>query len=82
MGKLRRAKYKLTRAIRELWKKTIGFRLALWLDKKFPDWCWADICTTIGLGYDILDWRKAKQNSCREDCEEQGSCWCGKMVRK
>lgn len=75
-------RWRIQQVLRTVWRKTIGFRLALWLDKRLPTWCWADICTTIGLGYDIWDWRKGKENSCAEDCAKQGSCWCGKMNTK
>ena len=76
-----RLRWRIQELIRWAWRQSIGFRLALWLDKKHPTWCWAHLCTTIGLGYDFFDWEKFKHNSCRKDCEELGSCWCGKMVR-
>lgn len=66
---------------RELWVKWIGMRLAIWMDKRLPTWCWAHICTDLGLGWDILKWRRARENTCANDCERNGSCWCGKMVR-
>jgi len=78
-----RLRWRVQEKMRAVWRNTIGFRLALWLDKRFPKWCWAELCTTIGLGYDIQDWRKARETgpSCARDCETFGSCYCGKMVK-
>lgn len=72
-----------------LWECIIGMKLALWLEKIHPDWCWADICVNVGLGKDVLwlwrvpDEQKAEdaRTVCIEnDCAKNGSCWCGKMM--
>lgn len=71
-------KYKLQR----LWERFIGMRLALWIDKRHPEYCWAEVCTSLGLGWNICGWREDAQRieSCREDCARNGSCWCGKLM--
>ena len=66
---------------RGLWERTVGMRIALWLDKRYPNWCWAHLCTDIGLGWNILGFRRAKEEGlgCKKDCERDRACWCGKM---
>lgn len=70
--------------LRKVWGRVIGMRLAQWLDNRHPDWCWAEICTSIGFGYDfawIWKWDKNHEaDTCREDCAERGTCWCGKLT--
>lgn len=69
---------------RAFWRETVGFRLALYLDKKFPSWCWAEVCTVVGLGWGLFDrdkWDDIRSNGCAKDGDESGSCWCGKMVK-
>jgi len=57
--------------------------LAIWLDRRHPDWCWASLCVDLGLAYDLRGWRSGAEDSlavCQRDCRENGSCWCGKMA--
>lgn len=67
--------------LRNVWARLVGVRLAIRLDNRLPGWCWAHICTDLGLGWDIWNWRRARENSCAKDCERDGACWCGKMVK-
>lgn len=67
--------------LRRIWERTIGMRLAIWLDGH-TDWCWADLCVDLGLGYAILDTRARDSGACRRDCNEMGSCWCGKFCKE
>ena len=62
----------------------LRMRLALWLDRRHPDWCWATLCTDLALGWDLWHWRENAKNIsvCRMDCERNGSCWCGKLHRE
>lgn len=73
----------------QLWMRWIGMRLALWLDKRHPDWCWADTCTYVGMAWDIpWLWRTSSENKaadCKSVCldtdyRKNGSCWCGKNM--
>lgn len=56
--------------------------LAKWLDGRNPRWCWADLCTDLGLAYRLRGWsERAKKRGprCEADARESGTCWCGKM---
>ncbi len=61
------------------------WRLALfaeWLDRHRRQWCWADIATDLGFGWDVWHWRENARSSarrCWKECDELGSCWCGKF---
>lgn len=78
--------------LQQLWTRTVGMRLAGWLEMRHNDWCWADICTNVGLGWDIA-WlwnttAEEKATSFRSLCDvntaecsaKNGSCWCGKSM--
>jgi hypothetical protein len=76
--------YKTRERIRGFWSRWIGWRLACWLDKKHPDWCWTWIATDIGMGEPAWDdpWRMRSNADCKTDCERLGSCWCGKLRKE
>ena len=65
------------------WQNAIGFKLASWVDKRHPDWCWAEICLNLGMARGeggILHWRDhVDATSCKKECAEMGTCWCGKF---
>jgi hypothetical protein len=68
---------------KRIWERTIGMRLALWLDKRHPDWCWASLCVNLGMGYDLLRWRKRAKDVgvCRQECLGPiEGCYCGKFM--
>src|SRR4029077_20432391 len=59
---------------RKLWERTIGMRLALWLDKRHPDWCWAALCVDLGLGWDIRGAMENAESSgprCKRECGQR-----------
>lgn len=69
--------------LQKLWERTMGMKLALWLDKRHPDWCWAELCVSLGMGYDLLHWRERSKcvESCRQECLGPiEGCWCGKFM--
>jgi hypothetical protein len=83
MSRLYPFRYEVRDFVRKMWSNTIGWRLALWLDKKHPEWCWAGIATTVGLGYSIQDFNRQKEGSgCKRECEQIGRCWCGKFTKE
>jgi hypothetical protein len=57
----------------------LKMKIAVWLDRRRPDLCWASLCTwALGYrdrrdGFDII--------ICEVDCRRNGTCWCGKLVR-
>lgn len=67
---------------KRVWEKAIGMRLAIWLNDRHPDWCWAELCVQLGLGWDLPNWKERAQSieTCRQDCAQNGSCWCGKLM--
>jgi len=69
---------------KRIWERVIGVRLALWLDKRHPDWCWASLCVDLGLGWDIRDAiENAVSNGpqCQRECAGPiEGCWCGKFM--
>ncbi len=78
------SKQEWTERLRTLWEKTIGMRLAYWLDQRHPDWCWPMLHTHIGKGWGLLSWREDVTDiaMCKRDCERNGVCWCGKLRSK
>jgi hypothetical protein len=82
-------KHDLKWKLQQLWMRRIGYRLALWLDKRHPEWCWADTCTYVGMAWDIpWLWRTSEEHKaehCKRVCldidfKKNGSCWCGKNM--
>jgi hypothetical protein len=62
----------------------LRFKLALLVDRldRRQRYCWADICTGLGLGWNVWGWRAEARSSmrqCFKDCDELGTCWCGKL---
>jgi hypothetical protein len=75
--------------LRKLWSKALGMRLAVWLEKKHPDWCWADLCSKLGFGYQISWlWKTTSAEKSAEtgavcwseEAQKVGYCWCGKFM--
>lgn len=67
---------------RLIWQKTIGMRLAEFLDRH-TDWCWAILCTNIGFGYRPFGWREARDSApkCKAECSGPiEGCYCGKFM--
>ena len=81
-------KHDLKWKLQQLWTRKIGYRFALWLDKRHPGWCWADTCSYVGMAWNIAWlWRtsdeekvSACQSICMPDVERIGTCWCGKNM--
>jgi hypothetical protein len=63
MGNLRWIRYRIFDWMRETWSRLLGYRLAQWIDSRHPEWCWAEICVCLGLGYDVKHWRKKSRDS-------------------
>jgi len=68
----------------QLWERTIGMRLAQWLDKRHPDWCWASLCVDLGMGWDIrgaIENAQSAGQQCKSECSGPiEGCWCGKFM--
>lgn len=82
MKLIRKFRYNFGYWWKDVWERAIGMKLALWLNERHPEWCWAELCLALGLGWDIPNWRDRSENasSCRQDCEQMGACWCGKFT--
>src|SRR5690348_8698895 len=68
--------------LQTFWCNHGGYRLAPWMDKRNPDYCWADICTDLGMARNLLGWREHARESgppCQREANEIGCCWCGKF---
>jgi hypothetical protein len=77
----KRIKYAILDRLRSAWQNSIGWKLAVKLDAKHPEWCWATLATKLGMGREIRNWRDCESTGiCELDMKANGSCWCGKMM--